>query len=121
MKMKIPLLEEVIEALRRFPQGSEVSPTAYVVYTKRSYQGECCFDVFAEELPDFSKPDACVTPERAAQIIDQAQAKAVHGPWSDQIGKVITRQENQEILDKWETMPGNTCYVDALLRLKNGE
>jgi hypothetical protein len=60
-----------------------------------------------------------MTPERANEIIEQAQAKAKHGPWSDQLKKVMTPEEHATILAVWETMPGNTCYVDALLRIKN--
>ena len=62
-----------------------------------------------------------MTSKRAAEIIDQAKGKAVYGPWSDQIAKVITPEEHAAVLAKWETMPGHTCYVDALLRIRNGE
>ncbi len=60
-----------------------------------------------------------MTSERAAEIIQQAKAKAIHGPWSDQLDKVMTREERAAVLVKWETMPGHTCFVDALLRIKD--
>lgn len=60
-----------------------------------------------------------MTAERAAEIIEQAKRKAIYGPWSDQLDKVMTPDERADILRKWETMPGHTCFVDALLRIKN--
>lgn len=60
-----------------------------------------------------------MTPERAAEIIKQAQTRAQYGPWSDQLKKVMTPEEHATVLAVWETMPGHTCYVDALLRIKN--
>ena len=63
---------------------------------------------------------ATMTSERAAQIIEQAQARAIHGPWSDQLDKVMTAEERAEVLQLWRTMPGYTCFVDALLRIKQG-
>lgn len=62
-----------------------------------------------------------MTPERAKEIIKQAQDKANVGPWSDQIEKVITKEERNEVNKVWETMPGHTCFVDALYRIANGE
>ena len=116
-----PKLEEVLEALRRFPQGSEVEFATSEVRTRRQYQGDRCFDVFAEELPDWTYPDTLVTQERADQIIEQAKSKAIHGPWSDQLERVMTPAERAEVMDKWDTMPGHTCFVHALLRLRNGD
>lgn len=58
--MSYPKVEDVIEALRRFTQGSSVSIRGGIVYTKQIFGGECCWDVFSPELPDWSKPDAAV-------------------------------------------------------------
>jgi hypothetical protein len=51
-----------------------------------------------------------MTPERAQEILSLGMRWhewAVH----------TTPAENQEIMEKWRTMPGYTCYFDALLRL----
>ena len=55
--VRMPLLEDVLEAMRRFPQGSQVSFQSMAVYTERMYKGKCSFDLFAKKLPDWSKPD----------------------------------------------------------------
>jgi len=57
-----------------------------------------------------------MTPERAKEIIAQAKAQAGCGPWSDQLDKVMTDIEREEVRHKWQTMPGYTCFVDALFR-----
>ena len=61
-----------------------------------------------------------MTSERAAEIIEQAQGRATFGPWSDQLDKVMTAEERAEVIRFWETMPGYTCFVDALFRIKQG-
>ena len=62
-----------------------------------------------------------MTSERANEIIVQAKARARHGPWSDQLDKVMTPEERQEVIDLWNTMPGYTCFVHALLRIVYGD
>ena len=62
MTMTIPKLLTVgalIKALSRFPAGSHVDLMRLLVYTRRKYEGERCFDLFAKkrDLPDWSKPD----------------------------------------------------------------
>lgn len=32
----------------------------------------------------------------------------------------ITEQEDRDIRDLWETMPGSTCYYDAVNRIAKG-
>lgn len=59
-----------------------------------------------------------MTPERATEIIRDAKALAVHGPWSDQLSNVMTADERAEIVTVWKTMPGYTCFVDAILRIE---
>lgn len=58
-----------------------------------------------------------MTPARATEIIRDAKARAIHGPWSDQLSNV-TADERAEIIAVWETMPGYTCFVDALHRIE---
>lgn len=62
-----------------------------------------------------------MTQERANEIIAQAKAKAVHGPWCDQLDKVMLPGERAEIVKVWKTMPGHTCFVDALYRIARGQ
>ncbi len=33
----------------------------------------------------------------------------------------MTDQEYNEVTEKWKTMPGYTCWADALMRLMKGE
>jgi hypothetical protein len=56
-------------------------------------------------------------PERAQEIIQAAHDTAVHGPWSDQLDKVMTKEERSEVNAVWDTMPGDTCFVDAIYRI----
>lgn len=58
-----------------------------------------------------------MTPARAQEIIAAAQAKAVHGPWCDQLDRVMTFDERREVIAVWETMPGYTNFVSALFRI----
>lgn len=62
-----------------------------------------------------------MTAERAREIFDHARQRATVGPWSDQLDKVMTPDERHEIKQLWATMPGHTCFVDALFRVMNGE
>lgn len=56
-------------------------------------------------------------PERAREIIQAAYDKASVGPWSDQLDKVMSKEERAEVCAVWETMPGHTCFVDAIYRI----
>lgn len=56
---------------------------------------------------------------RANEIFNQARNQTKHGPWSDQLDKVMSPGERAYIMAIWDTMPGNTCFVDAFLRVKN--
>jgi hypothetical protein len=58
-----------------------------------------------------------MTPERAQQIIQAAYDTCTCGPWSDQLDKVMSREERAEVNEVWETMPGDTCFVDAIYRI----
>jgi hypothetical protein len=55
-----------------------------------------------------------MTPERAQEIIQSAYNTCTCGPWCDQIDKVMKEGERKEVIQVWDTMPGDTCFVDAL-------
>lgn len=59
-----------------------------------------------------------LTHERVNQIIEQAKDKAVYGPWVDQLDKVMTPEEIKEVKDRWNTMSGDTNFVNALFSFK---
>lgn len=61
-----------------------------------------------------------MTPERATEIIAQAKAHVTFGPWSDAIDRVMQPGERDDVVTVWKTMPGHTCFVDALIRISNG-
>lgn len=52
--------------------------------------------------------------ERAREIIQAAYDQATIGPWSDQLDKVMTKKERAEVKAFWDTLPGHTCFVDAI-------
>lgn len=58
-----------------------------------------------------------MTPTRATEIIEQAHARSTCGPWVDQIRHVMSGEERLEVLTVWRTMPGYTCFVDALFQI----
>lgn len=58
-----------------------------------------------------------LTPGRAKEIIAQAKKKAVHGPWTDQLDKVMTTAERKRINDIWDTMGGSADSYGALMRV----
>lgn len=55
-----------------------------------------------------------MTLERAHEIIK------LGSQWSN-YSKFCTPEEDKEIRDLWMTMPGYTCWYDALLRISRGE
>lgn len=59
-----------------------------------------------------------LTRERVDEIIKQARDKSTYGPWSDQLDKVMTKEEREEVIQRWNTMDGETCFVDALLSFR---
>jgi hypothetical protein len=52
--------------------------------------------------------------DRAREIIQAAYDRATIGPWSDQLDKVMTREERTEVNAVWSALPGHTCFVDAI-------
>jgi hypothetical protein len=60
-----------------------------------------------------------ITQERATEIFNQAVKQAKIGPWSDELRRIMTPDEIKAVYDQWQTMPGNTCFVDSFLRFKN--
>jgi len=55
-----------------------------------------------------------LTKERANEIVAQARALTQWGSWSDQLDKVMLPGEREEIIQRWNTMDGSSCFVDAL-------
>lgn len=62
-----------------------------------------------------------MTPSRAKEIIESAQEKSTCGPWSDQLDKVMSAVERADVIEVWNTLPGDSCFVDALYRIANGK
>jgi hypothetical protein len=61
-----------------------------------------------------------VSPERAREIIQTARDACTCGPWVDWLDRVMGPGESDEVKAVWETMPGDTCFVDALYRIARG-
>lgn len=61
-----------------------------------------------------------ITQRRAREIEEKAKEITNVGPWSDQISRVITPGEDEEIRNLWSLMAGNTCYMDAFARFCAG-
>ncbi len=68
-----------------------------------------------------------ITKERAEEIrtkcreLEHSNPKTrKSGSWADQLENVISPEEDKEIQDLLQTMPGNTAYVHAFYRLLNG-
>ena len=59
--------------------------------------------------------------KRAQEIIQAAYDCSTHGPWSDNLDKVMTNEERDQVNEVWQTMPGNTCFVDALYRIARSD
>lgn len=55
-----------------------------------------------------------MSPERAQAIIQAAYDRCTCGPWCDQLDKVMSTEEREEVKVVWNTMPGDTCFVDAI-------
>lgn len=62
-----------------------------------------------------------MTRERADEIFEAAKARAIHGPWSDQLDKVMTADERAEVIAFWKRIPsGSSTFVSALFRIRDG-
>ncbi len=61
-----------------------------------------------------SRKERKMTPNRAQYLIQAAYDKCTCGPWSDQLSRVMTEEERLEVNAVWDTMPGDTCFVDAI-------
>lgn len=51
---------------------------------------------------------------RAREIVEQAREATEHGPWSDNVERVLQPGEYRYVYDFWDTLPGDTSFVDAL-------
>ncbi|MCK9432628.1 MAG: hypothetical protein M0R00_06690 [Candidatus Omnitrophica bacterium] len=57
--------------------------------------------------------------KRAQEIVD-----AIHRDrwqWQGDTNKHFRHGERAEVIEKWKTMPGHTCFADALYRIAKGE
>lgn len=61
-----------------------------------------------------------MTPERATEIIHEAQSITTIGPWSDQLDRIMKPGERAAVVAVWKKMPGYTCFVDALFQIARG-
>lgn len=60
--------------------------------------------------------------ERAIEIVHQIYNLRFQWDSSEEtINKIISYEERKEIKEKWYSMPGYTCFADALHRLAKGE
>jgi hypothetical protein len=60
-------------------------------------------------------------PGRAAEIEAAARAATQYGPYSDRMWEQMTPGEYGYVLQVWDVMPGNTCWMDAFHRIANGK
>lgn len=67
-----------------------------------------------------------MTPERARYILDhqtigggfrRSFRQSCDGPWSRTYPDGITPEEHAAVVALWRTMPGWTCYADAVRRI----
>ena len=67
-----------------------------------------------------------MTPERASYILDtellggsfrRAYRQSCDGPWTRTYPDGITPDEHAAVVELWRTMPGWTCYADAVRRI----
>ena len=61
-----------------------------------------------------------ITQERAQEIMKKAQELAEHGPWSDQLTKAMTPEEDAQVRQHWTALPGSASYMDAFYNFLNG-
>jgi hypothetical protein len=58
-------------------------------------------------------------PERAQEILTAIYNSRFQ--WQGDTDKFFRDGERKEVIDKWDTMPGHTCFADALNRIAKGE
>lgn len=61
-----------------------------------------------------------MTPKRAKEAMEAAKKLTTCGPWCDQLGKVLTPEEDAYVKKVWESMPGDTNYMNAFYRILHG-
>lgn len=54
-----------------------------------------------------------MTSQRAKEIYDQHVASGSMDFTRSPIDRFLTNGERQEVMDKWKTMPGSSCFLDA--------
>lgn len=55
-----------------------------------------------------------MTLERIEEILERWRR-----PYWPDLGKLMTPEEKAEVMAVWDDMPGNTCFYDAFMRLRN--
>jgi hypothetical protein len=61
-----------------------------------------------------------ITQDRADEIKRRAQELAEYGPWSDQLTKAMTSEEDTEVRMHWNALPSSSSYMDAFLNFLQG-
>lgn len=54
-----------------------------------------------------------ITRQRAEEIVRKAQEITSIGPYSDNITKVMTPHEVQDVNTHWSALPSDTSWIDA--------
>ena len=60
-----------------------------------------------------------MTPERALELMYESNQECSF--WPKHLYAPETPEERKEVVAMWNTMPGYTCYYDALKRISKGE
>ncbi len=61
-----------------------------------------------------------ITQERAREIMKAAQEMTQYGPWSDNITKAMTPEEDAQVRQHWTALPSSASYMDAFFNFLNG-
>lgn len=91
------------------PEAARLGLTVAALMDQVRIADEILDEVMAEEKSQY------LTAERAQEILDTARASKGMGPWVDRIQ--MTPAEKGKVIAFWNTLPGNTTFMDALTRL----
>jgi len=59
--------------------------------------------------------------ERAQEILRCIYGLKYNWQDSEGVAKCFLPGEKEEVIEKWRTMPGYTCFADALIRISEGK
>lgn len=62
-----------------------------------------------------------MTQERAKEILEGIARTPFSWQNSAGVNALFRPGERAEVMKKWDTMPGYTCFADALMRIARGE